>query len=296
MNLKESGVIFNQEKHTYILNGKTLSGVTSLLNRQIFKDKYITVSDEILYRAAQRGSLIHETIELVDSLGIISKLDEVNAYLQLKKQHGLKTFCNEYLVSDNDYVASSIDIIFDDCSLADIKTTSKLDKEYVRWQLSIYAYLFELQNPRKKAGRLYAIWLPKPQYGSPALIEVERIPSEVVRALIATDKAGGQFILPSIAEESSLTIAEEVVHEVISISKQMRAFKQRYEELQTGLLNIMKEHNVKSFKSGDLTLIYKEPSVRKSIDTKLLESKYPDIFNELIKESPIKESLTIKIA
>jgi hypothetical protein len=66
MKLNQSSVIFDQHAHTYTLNGKTLSGVTSLLNRQLFKDKYTGISEELLAKAASRGSLIHETIELVE--------------------------------------------------------------------------------------------------------------------------------------------------------------------------------------------------------------------------------------
>lgn len=194
MRLNQSEVIFNQDEHSYSLNGSLLSGVTSLLNRQLFAKKYDTIDESILRKAAERGSLIHETIELVDGLGVTSEMEEVNAYLEIKQENNLTTNCNEYLVSDNDHVASSIDVVFDDCSIADIKTTSKLDKDYVRWQLSIYAYLFELQNPHLKAGKLYAIWLPKPRYGRPSLVEVERIPTNIVMELIECDKRGGQFV------------------------------------------------------------------------------------------------------
>ncbi len=34
--LKNSGVIFNEEAHTYHLNGKELSGITGMLSRQLF--------------------------------------------------------------------------------------------------------------------------------------------------------------------------------------------------------------------------------------------------------------------
>lgn len=193
MKLNQSSVVFNQHAHTYTLNGKTLSGVTSLLNRQLFKDKYTGISEEMLAKAASRGSLIHETIELVDELGVSSDMPEVIAYLDIKSKNNLCTLENEYLVSDNEHIASSIDLVFDDCSLADIKTTSKLDKEYVSWQLSIYAYLFELQNPTLKVNKLFAIWLPKPQYGKPALVEVERIPNDIIELLIECDKRGEQF-------------------------------------------------------------------------------------------------------
>lgn len=297
MKLKQSKVVFNQEEHTYTLGDKQLSGVTSLLDRQLFKDKYTGIPEAIMKASAERGSLIHETIEVVDSLGVASDMAEVQAYLDIKEKNSLTTHCNEYLVSDNEHIASSIDIVFEDCSLADIKSTSKLDKDYVSWQLSIYAYLFELQNPRKKVGKLYAIWLPKAQYGKPALVEVERKPSEIVKELIECDKRGEQFeYKPIESEQQAMTVAEDVVNEVISIGRQMKEMEQRYKALQAGLLEVMKLNNVKNFKSGDLTLIYKEPSTRKSIDSKALETKYPDIYNELLKESQVKESLTIKIA
>ncbi len=295
MKLVYSKVLFDQKEHTYTLDGKELSGVTSLLNRQLFKDKYTGVSKEALAKAAERGSLIHETIELIDSINAESDMPEALAYIRIKEEKGLRTLDNEYLVSDNDYIASSIDIVFDNCSLADIKTTSKLDKEYVSWQLSIYAYLFELQNPTLKAGKLYAIWLPREIYGKPALIEVERKPTELVKALIECDKRGEQFMLSTISD-NQLQIAQNVVDEVVTITRQMKEMKARYEQLQQGLLDVMKSNGVKSFKSGELTLSYKKPTIRKSIDTKTLESKYPDIYNELLKESIIKESLTIKIA
>lgn len=295
MKLNESSVCFNQEAHTYTLDGKELSGVTSLLDRQIFKNKYTGVSETVLNKAANRGSLIHKTIELVDGLGIESDLAEVQAYIDLKKQHGLNTHANEYLVSDNDHVASSIDIVFDDCSLADIKTTSRLDRDYVSWQLSIYAYLFELQNPGLKANKLYAIWLPQKRYGKPALVEVERKSTELVQELIECDKRGEEFMLPD-TQSQELQVSADVIDEVANISRQMKEMKARYEELQQGLLELMKQSNVKSFKCDRLSLSYKEPSTRKSIDSKLLESKYPQIYEECLKESLVKESITIKTA
>ncbi|MDE6257297.1 MAG: hypothetical protein K2M53_02825, partial [Muribaculaceae bacterium] len=165
--LKQSGVVFNEVDHTYTFLGSLLSGVTSLLHRTLFAGKYKGISAEVLAKAAAYGHNIHEQIELVDTLGVESQTPAVQAYLQMKADLNLTTLANEYLVSDEQYIASSIDIVFDDLTLADIKTTSRLDMEYLSWQLSMYAYLFELQNPGLKVPRLLAIWLPKPQYGKP---------------------------------------------------------------------------------------------------------------------------------
>lgn len=296
--LINSEVVFLKEGHTYWKGEQQLSGITSLLDRQLFPDKYIGVSSATLDRAKDRGTKVHEGIEWYDALGEIDPevSREIEAYQRMKASHRLLTIANEYLVSDNDYVASSIDVVFDDCSLADIKTTSSLNEEYVSWQLSIYAYLFELQNPGKKVPRLLAIWLPKAEYGKPKLVEVERKPSEWCAELIACDKRGEQYVSPVMAEsEARLALPGSVVQTVIDIERELKRLQGLKKELQTGLLEEMKKAKVKTFKGGGLQLIYKEATTRQSIDTKLLQEKYPEIYDECLKESEVKESITIKI-
>ena len=292
--LNQSPVIFNELGHTYTLDGKSLSGVTSILNRQLFADKYSGISDEVLNKAAEYGKGVHESIELYDSLGIGEDEDAVKSYIKLCQKEGLTRLDNEYLISDNDYVASSIDVVFDDCSLADIKTTSHLDEEYVSWQLSIYAYLFEKQNPDLQANRLLAIWLPKARYGKPKVVEVPRKPvSEVVR-LIEADKAGQQYV-PSVASTTEITIANDVVQEVIRIERELKELKDKQTELREGLLKQMQDHNIKSFKTDGLSLTRKLATTKTSLDSKMLQEKYPEIYNECLKTSEVKESLLIKI-
>lgn len=292
--LNQSPVIFNELDHTYTLDDKSLNGVTSILNRQLFADKYSGISDEVLNKAAEYGKGVHESIELYDSLGIGEDEDAVKSYIKLCQKEGLTRLDNEYLISDNDYVASSIDVVFDDCSLADIKTTSHLDEEYVSWQLSIYAYLFEKQNPDLQANRLLAIWLPKARYGKPKVVEVSRKPvSEVIR-LIEADKAGQQYV-PSVAASTEITIANDVVQEVIRIERELKELKDKQTELREGLLKQMQDHNIKSFKTDGLSLTRKLATTKTSLDSKMLQEKYPDIYNECLKTSEVKESLLIKI-
>ena len=292
--LNQSPVIFNELDHTYTLDGKSLNGVTSILNRQLFADKYSGISDEVLNKAAEYGKGVHESIELYDSLGIGEDEDAVKSYIKLCQKEGLTRLDNEYLISDNDYVASSIDVVFDDCSLADIKTTSHLDEEYVSWQLSIYAYLFEKQNPDLQANRLLAIWIPKARYGKPKVVEVPRKPvSEVVR-LIEADKAGQQYV-PSVAASTEITIANDVVQEVIRIERELKELKDKQTELREGLLKQMQDHNIKSFKTDGLSLTRKLATTKTSLDSKMLQEKYPEIYNECLKTSEVKESLLIKI-
>lgn len=291
--LAKSSVIFNDITHEYSLNGKTLSGITTLLHRQLFPNKYVGIDEAILQRAADYGSLVHEQIELYDSLGGNDDNDIIKEYIKIKDAHNLKTLANEYLVSDNEYVASSIDIVFEDFSLCDIKTTSHLDEVYVSWQLSIYAYLFELQNPTLKVNKLYALWLPKPQYGRPKLVEVQRKPSEWVIDLIDADKNGLQYNSPA-TQTQAIALPNDVVHQVIMIEQQLKEMQETRKELQQGLLELMKLHNIKSFKADGLSLSYKGESIRTGIDTKKLKDLYPDIYEECLTQSIVKESIIIK--
>jgi hypothetical protein len=129
--LVKSGVVFDSEHHTYTLDGKQLSGITSLLDRQLFKDKYSGIPEDILRKAAERGTYIHQCCELADE-GFPSDCKEAMNYLNLKSKYNLKIEESEYLVSDNEYYASCIDKVYryDDNTfyLGDIKTTYKLNK------------------------------------------------------------------------------------------------------------------------------------------------------------------------
>jgi hypothetical protein len=85
-------------------------------------------------------------------------------------------------------IASSIDVVFREKDgrypLADIKTTSAIHIQNVTLQLSIYAMMFEVCNPDKTAGELFVAWLPKAMYGTPRMIQVQRIPADECEVII----------------------------------------------------------------------------------------------------------------
>ena len=87
--LKESPVVFNQEHHTYDLNGHELSGVTPII-AWLFPDTYKGIPQSVLDAAADYGTLIHEKCELLDSMGIVDKdCNQVKQYANLIANAGL---------------------------------------------------------------------------------------------------------------------------------------------------------------------------------------------------------------
>lgn len=311
--LKKSPVIFDEAAHTYTLDGVRLSGVTAIV-KWMFPDTYKDIPQSVLDKAAEHGSLVHKKCEQYDNCGFGDDLPEVKEYIRLKAENGLTTAENEYLVDDAKNIASSIDVVFDKDDkgcypLADIKTTSKIHKDNVSLQLSIYAYLFEKCNKGKKAGKLFIIWLPKEIYGKAELMELNRIPSKdckkIVEAYIAKEDSTpyreklfgyveSSTDVEAIEEELPATL-KDAEDEIVKIELQLKQMEERRKELKEGLYNLMVQHNVKKWKSDKIQIVRKLESIRESIDTAKVKKEYPEIYKECIKVSKVKGSITINV-
>ncbi len=291
--LKNCGVKFNQEKHEYWLGDKKLQGITGVLERRLFPDKYKFVSKEVMERAAERGTFVHEQIELAESLGVNPDVQEVQNYLKLKDEHGFKTLESEYLVSDNEHYASSIDIVLTDKAadgviLADIKTTSKFDKESVSWQLSIYAFFFEMMNPTVKVKSLLGVWL---RGDIARFIEVPRKPVELVKELLHADINDMPFTWASEIPDY-VSIEEE---SIIALSQRKAEIDEELEKIKADLMQRMAADGKKSIDTGKVLITLKAASVQKRFDSKQLMADNEDLYNKYLKETNVRESLTFKV-
>ncbi len=320
MELSKSPVRFDQEAHTYTLDGRTLSGITPVLERCLFPDKYAGVPEKVMQAAAEKGTLIHQQCELADELGIIPDQEDALNYIRVKQGAGLQTAASEYIVSDGENYASAIDKVFreseDTFDLADIKTTSKLDIAYLAWQLSVYAYFFELQNPEAHVGRLLAIWLHAGRY---SLIQIPRIPVTPVKVLLAYNlsREEGEPLPDEVREymqsksekhaeqtgNSSVLLADDLMPkkyqdleaEIQNICKQIKYWKDIEAELKEGILKEMIKAGAYSWKGNSISFTRRKESIRKSFDTARFSEEHPDLYNQYIKESPTAGSITIKI-
>lgn len=292
--LVESQVAFNQEEHTYSLGGIALKGITGMIKSQLFPDMYKDIPQWILDRAAEHGTMVHESIELFDA-GFEPKdtTPELESYKRIKRENELTTIANEYIVTDKEHFASAIDIVLckgKDVILADLKTTYTLDKEYVRWQLSIYAYLFELQNPELKVSKLYALWL---RDDKSEFTEVKRVESDTIKDLLQCEVEGRKFNTISKADNmpSEIKQAEKAVYTLVQQIKELEAQKKA---LSQGLLKLMQDNDVKTYKGEHITLSRKAASTREDIDKRKLKEEYPEAYAACMKITNIRESLQIR--
>lgn len=292
--LKQIPVLFNQEEHTYT-NTETsemLKGITSTLIHRLFPDKYSGIPQAVLARAAERGTAIHEEIELVETIGIAPSTEESRNYIKLKEEHGLNFLESEYTVSDLEHYATNIDAIYEVeenvVDIADFKTTSKFDDDSVSWQLSICAYLLELNNPHVKVRDLFGIWL---RGDIAQLIPVERRTDEEVRALMEADINGKEFeyspALPDYIRENMTTL--------YCLGKRIKELTEEYDSIKAEVQAKMAENKEKSFKTDKVLFSLIAPSVRTSFDSKRFMEENGELAKKYTTSTTTKETLKITL-
>lgn len=306
MNLPNSEVVFDAKHHTYTLYGKQLQGITPIIS-WLFPDTYKDIPQHILDAAADYGTAVHQKCEECDSLGIAND-DVVCAYQRIISEAGLQPVYSEYLVSDGQNIASAIDKVFADDSLGDIKTTSKIHWLNVQLQLSIYAWLYEMQTGRK-TNKLYVIWLPKPQYGKPMVKELKRIPADVCKYIVEVYLANGDRESAMMAlsfhtdteQEAERKVGnissewEGVINELITIKKQLDVLTEREKEIKKSILSTMESKGEDNWCKDVIQISKRAASERVSIDTKAIQKDMPEVYEKYKKTTKVASSLTYKL-
>lgn len=287
-------VQFEQERHTYTNTDtfETYQGITSTLLKRLFPNKYDGIPKSVLDNAASRGSIVHEDIELAESIGTTPSTEEGKNYLKLKEAYGLNFLETEHTVSDMKHYATNIDVIYDVednvVDIADFKTTSKFDKESVSWQLSICAYFLELNNPHVKVRKLFGIWL---RGDIAQLIEVERYTDLEVKALILADLNDEPF---DYSPAFPYYIAENE-QSLYWIGKRIKELTEEYDAIKAEVLQKMIENKDKSFDTGNILITVVAPSTHETFDSKRFKAEHEDLYDEYIKKSTTKESLKLTL-
>ena len=289
--LAQSPITFDAIAHKYLQinpdwTAEEYTGVTSILGQVVFPSKYEGVDPEILARAAHRGTRIHQLCQATDTIPTEEREEDENyiadvlAYSKLKEQEGITMIANEYLVSDSDNrIASQIDCIDSNLNLYDIKTTYTLDTEYISWQLSFYAYMFEMQNPTLKAGKLFAIWV---RNGQAVLKEVERKSEEQLQQVVQAWKRGETLDLAYRDELTPLVRIEEELAIVKAYLAELEA--KRLEALEP-IKEKMEKDGLKALNNEQIKVTIIADSVSKRFDAKKLEQDKPELYSQYITES-----------
>ena len=297
--MKHYNISFNHENHTYSNEqGMELSGVTSILKRYLFADLYSGIPDAIMEQARVRGTKVHSDIQMyIEGFPMAEPSIEMQNFISWSDG---KLLNSEVLVTNNTSIASMIDIVEekeDSFDIYDIKTTSTLNIEYLRWQLSIYSYLLRTYHEVTKPINLFAIHLREEVF---SVTPIKPIEDEHIHSLISAFENNEEcftnplYIVSSL-EEEMLSKIEEVEFAVIEIENFAKLYKEKQAKLREGLIVLMKERGITKWESDKLLFSLKGEYDRVSIDSTKLKKEMPEVYDKYSKVSKVKESLTIKV-
>ena len=141
---------FEEEKHRYSLDGKFIPSVSSIM-KPLSQACYSGVDEEVLNRAAARGTAVHNAIENYSRFGIVDLDPLYEGYFRAFKnwwcEFNPKSLGNECRVYHK-YLryAGTADMpvrIGDDLILVDFKTSATVNKMLTGVQLEAYAKAYE---------------------------------------------------------------------------------------------------------------------------------------------------------
>ncbi len=322
IDLYKSPVLFIEENHSYLYEDKDLSGITGMLARQLFPDKYDeSIPQQVLKAAAERGSAVHALCEFEDAVGFHAAHDNksyeqaAHTYTLLRQQQHCKPIANEYTVSDLRHYASMIDCVWatdDDAEeivLADIKTTYELDEEWLSWQLSIYATLFESQNFGLSVNKLLGVWLPfrggEFAASLAKVVDVRRIPDEEILRLLDDDANGRKFVpSPEYAPKQRATvaakasvpaiIADDMLQQYLDAVRRMDESKEVKEKIEEAMRLAMEKYGLKTWDAQVVRATYVPPSESTGFDTAAFRADHPELYDKYCtKKNSRKASLRI---
>lgn len=314
MKLKENKkVTFDDFLHCYQCGGRTLMGVTSLMKKHGLSPDYGDINPAVLAAAAARGSAVHKSIEsynngepfvIADVIfdgRVVLSAKEFEADMRAYQSLGINAIASEFLISDNKMVASSIDIIegTDEdgvVDLCDTKTTSEVHKDALSWQLAIYKYLLERQCKGIKVRDCYCVHIRR---GVGRKIPIVPVSEDKVKALFKAE-AEGRIYEEEKVEALSVVSPETlsmIVRTDIAIAEAKAKLKQLEESTAMAkdcLYQYMLENNIKELECEGGRIVLKALTTRNGVDSKKLQTDYPEVYQKCIKASEVKGSVTFK--
>ncbi len=303
--LKNSGVIYDRENHTYSLDGRALTGITgTLVNRAYPKDElYAGVADSVLETAAARGTACHQALEDLFGVGLVtSGYEKVSSEgARLLEEKGLLPVRFEYVVTDYERYASPIDIVClnkdGEVCIVDQKYTSKLHTESVALQTSIYARFLSIVNPGMEAKHLYVLWIhtnDSLDVLESSLLELPFAKNELIDGLMDADRNGTVFDVADYYGDfpSRVSQAEDYMAWLQTMIKERT---EEFNRIKDGLCSMMTELGIKSYSSRRLQMTVVTPKPRESFDTARFKAENPELYREYIKTADTKPSVRITI-
>lgn len=162
-----SNIEFLADTHQYLYNGVLIPSVSAIIR----DDKYLGIPEEVLQKAAYRGTQVHLATELIDKKKKVHVEPEFAPYVlqyALWKLERTKDWTDiETIVYTEDYAGTVDRIMAKDGKvlICDIKTTSKIYEDSLGLQLAVYILAHSQMHDIPIENYTGAVlWLTKDRY------------------------------------------------------------------------------------------------------------------------------------
>ena len=304
MELKHSDrIYFDETSHSYLLDDeKLLLGVTELMKKHNLSADYSGIRKDVLDKAAALGTELHREIQEYlegKTLFATDLIDEV-------KRLNLKFVEAEYPVSDYESVASAIDLVCegsapDKAILIDIKATEKYHRRPLEWQLGIYKFFFERQNPGIEVEALFCLHLDKKKRQIKGFYPVEGVSSEEVEALLQAERDGLIYVDENDKPGADLVLEREELQSYIEQAGKIAELKAAIKQIEEGLkayderlLAYMADNNLDEMAAPGGVFKRKAPYTQTRVDSAKLQKTWPAVYEKCTKTVEIAASLSFK--
>lgn len=305
--IENNQIYFEPLSHTYIgPDGEILSGLTGLMAKHSLSPDYSNIPEKVLMAAAEKGTAIHKLLQDYDEGNSLLNEPLIEEYRNAIHDAGLTHIASEYLVSDNEIVATFIDKVYDTgipnvVDLADVKTTLKVHKRALAWQLGANVVLFERQNPGIKVRNVFCISIEKDTRKLKGLVPITPVSEAEVDALLQAEREGRIYIDEHDEPSAELVLTDQELaayvvqqEEITRLKEQIKKIEDTLKGLDNRVKDYMLEHGLDKLEGGGGVFTLKKAYTRTGIDVDRLKKLQPGLYEQYKKETTVSASISFK--
>ena len=306
-------ITMDEKTHTYFVDGQIADiSVTELLHKHGLAPSYDGVDEEVLNAARERGKSVHADIEkYIMADGYVPETREGLAFAHWAEMKTEWALAEQKLALEwkGKFIACTADLLAvlalekgpSVSVIADHKTTSRFQREYVSWQVSIYDFIArhigrQLINDKvfywQGAEKLLCFLYDKD--GKMEVKECDKIPDSEIERLFDCEANGEIYTRPALVLENDMAAAlEKAELLVIETERAAKTAKAQAEALRAALCAEMERQGIFSWSGEKIKATYREGSERVSVDSTRLKKELPDVYEKYTKTSKVKATVVI---
>lgn len=287
---------FIDKLHAYVVDGEIADiTVTELLRKQGISPDYSFVRETVLTEAASEGTARHEELENIAKGGEPTSIYGVLLQEWFVAKDAFDLLPERRCALKGAFtIAGTADIIghTDDFTfLGDYKFTSTFHKSAVAWQVNLYDYMIRKSEGLPGVTKFFGFHFKN---GKMKVYELPKIPDEEIEKLLNAEEHGEVYKPVKLTTTGELQKRwENAEQALIAVETQYKAAQEQAKALREEMCKLMQEQGVKSFETETLKLTFIDESERTTVDSKKLQSDFPEIYDQVKKTS--KTSATVRV-